>query len=105
MGPHGALGAEAAAGEGALDVDAFEGKAEGAGEGHLVADDVLGGVVDGELVAVPPGGGGVGLHWVVVLDGGGVGYFDLFGGLGERGGDVSAFGFVGLPLRGCAGFD
>ncbi len=39
----------------------------------LVAGDVLGGVVDVELFAVPPGDGGVGLHGVVVLDGRDVG--------------------------------
>ena len=103
MRPGGALGAEASADEGVLEVDIFDGNAEGAGDGHAVADDVLGGVVDVEVVAIPRGEGGVRLHGVVVLEWGGVGDFDFFGGLGEGGSDISALGFGSAKAR-IAGF-
>ena len=70
------------------------------GDGHLVAGDVLGGVVDGELFAVPPGDGGVGLHGVVILDGRDVGLVDGDGGLTlKAAGEVAAV-FVGGLLSG-----
>ncbi len=104
--PGRALGAEAAAGVGALDADVVEGDVEDLGDRHLDAGDVLGGVVEVELFALPPGDGGVGLHGIVVLDGGDVGLVDGDAGLGEAGGDVAALVAGGLlaGLLGPAGF-
>ena len=54
VGPDVAFAAEASAGVRTLDVDVGGRNGEGAGERSLNAADALGGVVDGELVAVPP---------------------------------------------------
>ena len=104
--PGAALGAEASAGVGALDADVVEGDVEEAGHGGLDAGDVLGGVVEVKLFALPPGDGGVGLHGVVVLDGGDVGLLVDDGGLGEGGGEVAAVVPWGLfaGVLGPAGF-
>ena len=83
-------------------MDVVERDVEDAGERLLDAGDVLGGVVDVELFAFPPGDGGVGLHGVVVLDGGGVGLVEVDGGLGEAGGEVAAV-VAGRLLAGVLG--
>ena len=75
---------------GVHDVHVFGRKAESAGECLPVAGDVLRGVVDGELVALPPGERGVRLHGVVVLERRDVGVVDGDGAASERGVEVTA---------------
>ena len=95
--PGGTLGAEAAPSVRALDADIVERECRGCGrQWILTAGDVLRGVVEVELVSIPCGGGGVGLHGIVVLDGRGVGLVDRDCGFGLGGGEVSAFLVVGL---------
>ncbi len=93
LGPGEELAAEAGAEEAGDDLDIFVGYAEHLGHDVLVVDDALGGLVEGESLAVPDGDGGVHLHGIVGFRRGDVDLIDLDRSGGEGGFDIAALAF------------
>ena len=67
MGPRRSLAAKSASGIRALHVHVVQRNPQRAGDRHLVACNVLGRVIDVQLVAFPPRQGGMRLHGIVML--------------------------------------
>ncbi len=103
VGTRGALGAETAADVFGDDRDPFRGHLEQRGQGVPYDRGALAGVVHGQPVAVPAGGGGVRFHRVVVQRRHPVGGVDPYGGGVEGAIRVAPFGagrIAGVGLLG-----
>ncbi len=71
MRPGEELAAEAGADEAGDDLDILAREAKDLGHHVVMVDDTLGALVEGDALTTPDGGGGVHLHGIVRLDGGG----------------------------------